>query len=381
MGNFPVVLYYKLMKGLESVIPDRDKRKRHILTRMIFMSELNSRNCKICKLIFNEEINLYEGDTLQMNFKDAFGIDSFDIVFGNPPFNTEQLKTGSSPLFTKFIEKVSGHYKYLSFILPSKYFAGGRGLDGFRKAMLSRKDIVSIKQFDDASLIFGNSVDIKGGIHYLLIDVEYSGKCRFWINDFSVKIALDKYDILISKPEYYSIIDKMLMYTSLSTIYINQNYFGINTNDKRLLTEKTSKSVVCYVSQEKGLIKYIDGIRKDYKFHKVVTPEASHKGGSGFGNLFIGNDKCVLSKTYVGFKVDTIEEAESLLSFLKCRLPNFLLSIRKITHHTAKKTIEWIPLPLLDREWTDKKVYKHFGLTKDEIEIVQNATIVGYDKN
>ena len=58
----------------------------------------------------------------------------------------------------------------MTFIVPSRWFAGGKGLDKFREMMLKREDIVYIKHFDDASKIFGKLVDIKGGVNYFLVD-------------------------------------------------------------------------------------------------------------------------------------------------------------------------------------------------------------------
>lgn len=110
----------------------------------------------------------------------------------------------------------------------------------------------------------------------------------------------------------------------------------------------------------------------------MIIADGGHKGPSGFATMFVAEKNTVWTGTFFALKVDTMEEAESLLSFLKCRLPNFLLSLRKISQHTNKKTIEWIPLPPLNREWTDAKVYKYFKLTQDEIDLVANATIVGY---
>jgi superfamily II DNA or RNA helicase len=378
MGNFPIVLYYRLMKGLESVIPDRDKRKKHILTRMLFMSELNAKNCRICRLIFDEEINLYEGDTLKIDFNQVFGIDSFDVVFGNPPFNKEMGRSGGSPLFHLFVEQAIQVGKYVSLIIPSRYVAGGKGLDAFRKKMLARKNIVLIKQFDDAKTIFGNTVMIQGGVQQILIDSEANGKCLFINGDQRFKISLNKYDILVPNPQLYPLITKMIDFPNhITELYLPRGYYGLETTAGM----KDPPGIKCFVSKQKGSIKYVlkSDIPKGKKyFPKVIIADGGHKGPSGFATMFVAEKNTVWTGTFFALKVDTMEEAESLLSFLKCRLPNFLLSLRKISQHTNKKTIEWIPLPPLNREWTDAKVYKYFKLTQDEISQVANATIVGY---
>jgi len=110
MGNFPIAIYYKLMDGLKKKIPNDKNRKKHILEKMLFMAENNKKNCFIVKQIFNMnnefKLNLYQGDSLQLDIQKEFGIDKFDIVIGNPPYNEElTTKKGSAPaLYNKFVE-------------------------------------------------------------------------------------------------------------------------------------------------------------------------------------------------------------------------------------------------------------------------------------
>jgi len=139
MGNFPIAIYYKLMDGLKLKIIDEKERKKHILEKMLFMAEFNKKNCFIIKQIFNISnefnINLYEGDSLKLDIKKEFGIDKFDIVIGNPPYNEEfKGKNGYAPaLYNKFTEFYIDKCSIICYIIPSRWFSGGRGLDGFRK--------------------------------------------------------------------------------------------------------------------------------------------------------------------------------------------------------------------------------------------------------
>lgn len=375
IGNFMVVLYHRLMKGLENVFPDEKQRKSHILTKMLYMSELNKKNCFVIKELFGYPINLYQGDTLGINFKNEWDINTFDVVIGNPPYNTEQKKSGSSPLFHLFVYQALKIAQYISFILPSRYFAGGKGLDKFRKAILERTDIVSIKQFNDASTIFGNSVDIKGGVHYLLVDSQYSGKCNY----NGIEINLNQYDILVDDVDTYTLIDKIKKVPNITSLYMPRGYYGLETNVK-VLDTNDKECFKCFVSKQKGSVKYIlkNKITKKCDFYKVLVPKAAHKGKSGFGITVISPPNSVYTGTFFGFKVDGKDQAESLFSYLQCRLPNYMLSLRKITQDISSKTLEWIPLPPLDREWTDKKIYKYFQLSKQEIDLVNNAVIIGY---
>ena len=376
MGNYPIAIYYKLMDGLKDKIKDEKERKKHIIEKMIYLGELNKKNCFVLKQIFNlnneYKLNLYEGNTLKIDIKNLFGKSKFDIIIGNPPYNEELTKSGAKPLYNKFIEYYLNKCEFLTFIVPSRWFAGGKGLDKFRKMMLNRKDIVYIKQYDNACNIFGNSVDIKGGVNYFLIDRTFDGLCNY----NGTKIQLNKYDIMVDS-KYYDIIEKLSKYKNINDLYLGR-YFGIESNDKRLIDD--NKHVKCYVSQLKGFIKYINKmeIKKEYNFYKIITTEAAFKANSGFGNTFIGNINEVHTGSYISFKVSNKKEAKSLLSYMKCKLPNFMLSIRKQSQHINENTCKWIPLPKLDKEWTNEAVYKYFKLTPEEIKLVKETKVSGY---
>jgi site-specific DNA-methyltransferase (adenine-specific) len=343
------------------------------------MSEFNKKNCYICNQILNPngkyKLNLHYGDSLKLDTNKEWGIHKFDIIIGNPPYNTEfNGAGGASPLYNKFIEYYVDKCDLLSFIVPSRWFAGGKGLDGFRKMMLSRKDIVFINHYKDASIIFGNGVNIEGGVNYFLINKNYNGLCCYNNNH----INLSKFDILIEF-QYTEIIKKILDNISLSKIYCGSSYYEIQTNDKRLCDQNNENYLKCYVSQQKGFTKYIEFkyVKKDTNNYKVITARAN--GGNGcFGNMFIGKPNEVYTQSYISFKVNNEDEAKSLFSYLKCRLPNFMLSLRKISQDISESTCKWIPLPPLDRIWNDNMVYQYFNLNKEDIELVKSTKIIGY---
>lgn len=376
MGNFPIAVYYKLMNGLQNKIPNEFERKKHIIEKQLYMGELNKKNCFVVKQIFNInndfKLNLFEGNTLNINLNNVFGRTTFDIIIGNPPYNEELTRTGATPLYNKFIEYYVDKCTMLSFIVPSRWFAGGKGLDKFRKMMTNRTDILYIKHYDDACTIFGNTVDIKGGVNYFLIDKNYNGLCYY--NNSYVK--LNVFDIILDS-KYYNIVSKLLKWKKLTDLYLGR-YFGVESNDKRLSDNPTL--IKCYVSHQKGFIKYIDGkeIKKDYNFYKIITTEAAFKGNSGFGNTFIGTNQEIHSGSYISFKVSNENEATSLLSYMKCKLPNFMLSLRKISQHISEETCKWIPLPPLNKEWNNEAVCEYFMLSDDDIKLINDTKICGY---
>jgi hypothetical protein len=121
------------------------------------MAEYNKKNCFIIKQIFNInnefKINLYEGDSLKLDIKKEFGIDKFDIVIGNPPYNEELKTTGAKALYNKFVEYYIEKCDLLSFVIPSRWFSGGKGLDSFRKCdNIFQCDLFSLLKFIELTI-------------------------------------------------------------------------------------------------------------------------------------------------------------------------------------------------------------------------------------
>ena len=379
MGNFPIAIYLRLIKSLKTKIPNEEKLRKHILENMLFMVEIDKYNVFMLKKILcghKYKLNVIEGDSLKSIGNSAF----YDIIIGNPPFNKP---SSDSPYYNEFIRYFENKCNLLMFVVPSRWFAGGKGLDTFRKFMLNKKDIEFIYHFDDAKKLFGNTIQLKGGINYFLINKKYNGKCKIVTNNLNIaNINLNKYDILIPNIKYYKLIDKLNKYISISSIFISQDHYKIQSNDSRLIDKngfdkKNIKDYLkCYVSKkQKGEYKYINKkeIKKDVKKYKVITVSASGKGSDGFGNIFTGLPDEVHTKSYISFNLNSKNDAESLLDYLKCKLPNFMLSLRKITHNISGETCKWIPLPPLNKIWDNESVYKFYKLTQEEIKIVEDG--------
>ncbi len=382
MGNYHVAIYYKLYDGLKNKIPDEKKRKRHIIEKQLYFGELNKKNITILKQIFNinnkYKLNLYEGETLNVDIEKEFKVKEFDIIIGNPPYNEEfkGLNGYASPLYHKFIEYYLNKCKLISYIIPSRWFVGGRGLDKFRENMLNRNDIVYINHYDNACEIFGNEISIKGGINYFLIDKNYNGLCKY----NKKEIKLSNFDILIDS-KYLDIIKKIENTEKITNIYCSKGYYGVSLTDKRLNKNKKNDSdILCYVSQQKGYTTFIenDKIKLDkYNSYKLITPSASFGANSGFGNLIIAGPNEIHSESYISFKTNSLQETEYLSNYLKTRFASFFLSLRKNTQNISSNTCEWIPLPPLNKNWSDEELYKYYKFSIEDINLIKNEKIIG----
>jgi len=385
IGNFIIVIYYKLFASLKNnkVLSNDKKRSKWIIEKMLFMNELNPKNVVLTKKIFKmidpyARPNIFKGDFL----KDDTILNNMDIIVGNPPYNEPE---GSESLYTKFILKIlSTDYKgnkfkgKLLFLVPSRWFTSVKGLNDFREFMLKRDDIVFINHIPDSKTIWP-TVDIAGGINYFLIDTEYSGPTAFTDTETNTttNLALNKFDILVPNIKAYSIINKILDKPKLSDIYLSTKYYGINTNSSHFLSVNDQNNsgtnlVKCYVSKRKGLIKYVDKkhIQNPYHFWKVFVTQGNGKVNDGFINFIIGSPNEIASQSYFTLKVQSKAEAESLITYLETDLASFMLWLRKIDHHINKDTLSWIPLPPLNKKWSNQSIQKYYKLTDTEIKTI-----------
>jgi hypothetical protein len=106
IGNFCLVVYMRLMKGLADAdaFPDQVARHEHILRKMLFMVELNEENVSRTRDLFGDLVNIRCADFLSTSSYVA------DIIIGNPPFQTPRdtariSSKGGQTLWDKFIMK------------------------------------------------------------------------------------------------------------------------------------------------------------------------------------------------------------------------------------------------------------------------------------
>lgn len=362
-GGFLMDIVERFMIGLMGKIQDEKQRYKEIVEECLYFSDINDMNIFICRLLLDPfieyKLNYHEGNTLELDIKDKWDLDLGEtVVIGNPPYSTNPSLPNTTPLYDKFIKKYL-EARYLLFVVPSRWFSGGKGFDAFRKEMTKRKDIRFIQHEDNAQKWFGNIVDIKGGVNYFLIDNEYEGNCLF----NGIEYDLSKYDSIID-PKYHNLIDIISQKKSISSIYVSSGFFKYRTNDPRLKNQGQTK---CYVSvlKSKNRYKFVDDFifTETNSFWKVLVSRAILGGYSGFdGKIFIGKPEEIYTDSYISFRVKNEKEALSLKSYLETPIVNKLLSIRKISQDISENTIKWIPLVPLDTEWTEQKVKEYLGL-------------------
>jgi hypothetical protein len=327
----------------------------------------------------------------------------FSAIVGNPPY---QLKGGSggsndAPIYQHFVEIAHNmEPEYISLIIPAKWFTTGREhlIGEFRKNMLDNQGIKEMVSYSDSHDVFPD-VSIKGGICYYLYDSNYSGDCTYTLVQNNIKSVaqrkLNEFDILIQDPKLAGIIRKVsasikCIDESVASIISGDTPFGIPTNPSSNsrtsiqlynTNEHPHDTMLFYLNKSVRTVSYIDGSRitknaQDIHKHKVFMPKA-YGAGDGFPHQIIGQPEygppnSVCSQTYLYAAFNSKNEAINFINYAKTKMFRALVLASKISQDLPSKVYRFVPILDFKHKWTDTELYSKYGLTDDEIALIES---------
>ncbi len=314
----------------------------------------------------------------------------FDVIIGNPPYqlNDGGYGTSAAPIYQLFVEKaLDMEPRYAVFVTPSRWMAGGKGLDKYREKMLADKRLQRIVDYPKLYEGFPG-VKIRGGISYFVWDREYSGPCEvqtIWDGQPTgpaVARDLDAYDILVRRNEAVPILEKVRAKgeATLDARVSSQKPFGLRTFFHGKPDAKRLKSPVklfgsqkiswveraeiptntAWIDKWKVLMTRVQGTSAAVETKFLSKPIIAEPGSA-----------CTESYVVAGL-FDTEAEATNYAGYLRTRFARFLVSVRKSTQDAPKNVYAFIPDLPLNKGWTDAKLYKRYGLTKEEIAFIES---------
>lgn len=312
----------------------------------------------------------------------------FDVIVGNPPYQMTGGGGGTNdtPLYNVFVEEaIKLNPRYVNMIVPSRWMAGGRGLEDFRASLLTDKRMTQLVDYTNAAKLFPG-VEIKGGVCYFLWDRDNPGGCAMTIVRGDEVHGpemrdLGEFDILVRDSRSLSILHKVIAKTepSFSEFVSGDTPFGLPSNyrgyrkgtkktgDLRLLMNEGGARVEHWVDPE--MVRKNTNLIKKWK---VFVPKAGSDGGQKLpdyvlGTPMIAGPGTVCSQTYLVIgPLDNEQEAERAYSYIQSRFARFLVSLRKISQDAMKSVYTWVPWQTWDCTWTDQKLYEKYGITREE---------------
>lgn len=315
----------------------------------------------------------------------------FDVIIGNPPYQLNDAGNGVSaaPIFHYFVEQAKKlNPRFLSMIIPARWYAGGKGLDAFRDVMLHDKHVRKLVDYESSKDCF-DGVNIAGGICYFLWDRDNAGDCEITNmiggEGTTLERPLDEFPILIRSNTAISIVHKVLSKTSdmWNDHAYPRNPFGFATNyrgrtqkrngDIELLTSKgfqyVSNSEVVKNRDIINAYKILIGRLVPSNGELDVDPKDGYKVITD--TRIIGPGQ-INTETYLDIGVfPTEQEAINFDKYLKCKFTRYLLRQAISSLNVTRECFRFVPCEDFTEEWNDEKLYAKYGLTDDEIAVVE----------
>ena len=440
-GVFLREMAKRLMKGLEEQIPDKQERINHIFSKQLYgiaiteLTSLLSRRSvygskvangkySFCEDFKDEQGNIIleriehtwhkgrctfcgasqevyerenELETHAYQFihtekpEEIFKM-KFDVIIGNPPYQMSDgggRDSGAISLYHKFVEQAKKiKPRYLSMIIPARWYSGGKGLNEFRESMLKDKRFVELHDFPETSDCFPG-LNIRGGICYFLWDREYSGDCEIssykngaLLNKARRPLLEPKLNVFIRYNNAVSILRKVKEFEeqTFDSIVSPRKPFGIDSNFSSYKKDKTEKyNILLYRFGKSGYVSEEQVFRNKQWINdvKVLVSKAS-PGGDSYPHQIISKPivserQSCSTETYlvVGTYKDKLI-AENVVKYMQTRFFRFMMSLIKNTQNISRGVFAFVPIQDFKQEWTDEKLYDKYNITEREIEFINS---------
>lgn len=314
----------------------------------------------------------------------------FDVIVGNPPYQLSDggAQASAMPIYNLFVvQAMRLKPRYLSMIIPARWYGGGRGLDEFRSAMIRDKRIRVLHDFLNASDCFGTGVEIKGGVCYFLWERDNEGTCRiFTHNGESVKEQPERYlkeknsDVFIRYAEGVSVYKKVVAFKekTLEPLVSAQRPFGLRTFAKGKST-KFHDAITLYQNGGVGYITRdeVDQNKKLIDEYKIYISRAYNAGDTYphqiIGKPILGKPGSCCTETYVTIgPFDNEEETKNVISYIHTKFFRFMVFLTKVSQMASSKVYQFVPIQDFSHPWTDEMLYKKYGLDDEEIAFIDS---------
>lgn len=336
-------------------------------------------------------------DNIKARIAELFGEDmQFDVIIGNPPYQLDDGGAGSSaqPIYQKFVESAKAlDPRYLSLVIPARWYAGGKGLNDFRQEMLNDTRLSVIHDYPNTNDVFPG-LNVRGGIMYFLWERDRRGNAVV-TNHLGGSNLGSK-----TRPLLESGLDTFVRFSA--AVDIIRKVVLVETGQERKLSLPTEKSFAGLVSPRKpfGLatnfsdygsepkgVRNIELRRFGAKGFvsksqlleraewadqwKLFVPYAS-PGSDDYPHLVLSNPlvagpDTACTETYLVVGPFAHEaECVNVRSYMRTQLFRFLVLSLRASQHVTQRVYRLVPRLDFSIAWDDESLYERYQITDDE---------------
>jgi hypothetical protein len=326
----------------------------------------------------------------------------FDVIIGNPPYQLSDgggSGTSAAPIYQHFVNQAKAlDPRFLSMVIPARWFSGGKGLDDFRADMLSDSRLRRIEDFPDSSDVFPG-VQIKGGVCYFLWSKDSRGDVQIATHDKGRVISEatrplleEGADVFIRYNEAVPILKKVMEIETgkknpslaladgsrFSDLVSVRRPFNLDSTFKAR-AKKQAGDIDIYRA---GGVDYakeseIEDPNKLINKWKVFIPFLA-SGSDSFphpilSTPFIGGPGTACTETYLTIgPFKSKQECKNVISYISTRLFRFIVLQKKPSQNATRKVYDFVPMQDFSEQWTDEKLFKKYKITSDEIAFIES---------
>ena len=316
----------------------------------------------------------------------------FDVIISNPPYAQDTAGAGrqAKPIYNQFIEQAKKlKPKYMTMIIPSRWFAGGMGLDDFRTTMMNDNHISEIVDFTNSKDCFPG-ISVSGGVCYFLWERDTTGDCSFTniTNDERTTLVrpLNEFPTLVRYNNAVSIIHKVMqqkeprfdeIISSLMPYGLSTSYRGRSNKAANDLTLHASNGIT-YINRSE-ITKGFDTV-DSYKI-LVSKTSAEHAGEPGKDGKFrvipssikvLGPSEVCTHSYFVVGNWDNRDVAENALTYMKTKFVRCLMLLCISGFGLSKLVFPFVPMQDFSKAWTDEELYEKYNLSESEINFIES---------
>lgn len=383
-GGFLLDIVERFMNGLMGKIEDEKQRYKEIVEECLYFSDINDMNIFICRLLLDPyieyKLNYNEGDTLKLDIKEKWGVEGFDAVIGNPPYQ-DCNASGDNKLylsFTKFSHKrLLLPNGILLFITPTNIIDYLLCVDKNRRIFDRLQDIRYIaintpKKFFNVNSTF---------TYFLMLNDSYKNT-KVIVEYIDVDSSVSKTEMYLREGEGLPRTPSKMVLDILSKITTSnkrEQYefktFRFKGRCQRIRSQHIKKGIVSKIQNEQykypivdtinkknpeGLIYYYPKLDDDIEKNKIVF--------SRKGYLMPTYDESH-SKTYSDNFMFIEVEDDNLLILFKSRIIDFLCKQYSKNGFDLIHSIQ--KLRKINKRVSDiSEIYMEYNLTEEEINCI-----------